>query len=220
MGGDSVGQETRTWQCVVKYSNGSEIAIKKSEEPEFRATIVADQLLEWQHVVEKVRPAFDYLESRLEDTCDAPYHMKLQHFRMRILQVFDPSMAVGFLDESLLSSFTEIPAFVCHKLIPDLQKEMRAYLTHASGFKLKSEPCGNNDSEYQKEILTFWASKHAKFPTWGIAARIAFALSPNSAACERVFSMLKLFFGEQRDATLADQIEVALMLAYNGREVG
>ena len=35
-----------------------------------------------------------------------------------------------------------------------------------------------------------------------------------------VFSLLKLFFGEQQDSSLADQIQVALMLAYNGCSLG
>ena len=54
----------------------------------------------------------------------------------------------------------------------------------------------------------------------GCAHHISFALTPNSAASERVFSLLKLFFGPQQDSLLADQIEVALMLAYNNRVLG
>lgn len=73
---------------------------------------------------------------------------------------------------------------------------------------------------YTSSVLQFWASNLSKFPTWAKAARIVFSLSPNSAACERVFSLLKLFFGEQRDSSLADQIEGALMLAYNKRLLG
>ena len=71
-----------------------------------------------------------------------------------------------------------------------------------------------------QQVLAFWAKNHSKFPTWAKAARITFALSPNSASSERVFSLLKLFFGEQQDSALSDMIEVALMLAYNDRKVG
>ena len=39
-------------------------------------------------------------------------------------------------------------------------------------------------------------------PKWAYAARIAFALSPNSASCERVFSALKLMFGDQQMSAL------------------
>ena len=47
------------------------------------------------------------------------------------------------------------------------------------------------------------------FPQWALAARIVFAISPNSASCERVFSLLKLMFGEQQISTLADAIRAA-----------
>ena len=41
-----------------------------------------------------------------------------------------------------------------------------------------------------------------------------------TAACERVFSLLKFMFGDQQWATLGDYIQSALMLSYNGRAVG
>ena len=46
-----------------------------------------------------------------------------------------------------------------------------------------------------------------------------FALSPNSASCERVFSLLKVLFGETQMSALADYIRAALMLNYK-RNVG
>ena len=70
------------------------------------------------------------------------------------------------------------------------------------------------------QVLEFWAKHHSTFPTWAKAAQIVFALSPNSASSERVFSLLKQFFGEQQDSVLSDMIEVAIMLAYNERKVG
>ena len=57
-------------------------------------------------------------------------------------------------------------------------------------------------------------------PVRADTARIVFAISPNSASCERVFSLLKLMFGEQQIRTLADTIRAALMLRYNDRMVG
>ena len=47
-----------------------------------------------------------------------------------------------------------------------------------------------------------------------------FAISPNSASCERVFALLKRLFGEQQMRSLADLVQAALMLNYNGRKVG
>jgi hypothetical protein len=98
-----------------------------------------------------------------------------------------------------------------------MKKELVAYLA-AANTCTAVDPCDMN--HYTKHILQFWANNHSKFPTWAKAARMVFSLSPNSAACERVFSLLKLFFGEQRDSALADQIRAALMLAYNQRALG
>ena len=44
--------------------------------------------------------------------------------------------------------------------------------------------------------------------------------SPSSAACERVFALLKRLFTEEQRRTLGDAIEAALMLRYNRRYVG
>ena len=46
------------------------------------------------------------------------------------------------------------------------------------------------------------------------------AIPPTSAASERVFSLLEAMFGKGQDASLADLIQAALMLRYNGRQVG
>ena len=58
------------------------------------------------------------------------------------------------------------------------------------------------------------------FPAWALAARIVFAISPNSASCERVFALLKNLFGEQQNMALADYVQAALMLNFNKRSVG
>ena len=52
------------------------------------------------------------------------------------------------------------------------------------------------------------------------SARIAFAISPDSASCERVFALLKLMYGEQQMLTLSDALEASLMLRFNGRRIG
>ena len=52
------------------------------------------------------------------------------------------------------------------------------------------------------------------------AARIVFAISPNSASCERVFALLKNLFGEEQVHALADYVQASLMLNYNDRCIG
>lgn len=52
---------------------------------------------------------------------------------------------------------------------------------------------------FSQQVLTFFrqASK-ADMSEWRKAAQIVFAMSPNSASCERVFSLLKVMFGDQQ----------------------
>ena len=73
---------------------------------------------------------------------------------------------------------------------------------------------------FTTEVLAWWASNGSKCPTWATAAQIVFSFTPNSAAAERVFSLLKLLFGDDRDSSLADQIAATLMLRFKRREVG
>ena len=73
---------------------------------------------------------------------------------------------------------------------------------------------------YTEAVLDWWRANGNSFPAWALGARIVFAFSPNSASCERVFSLLKIMFGEQQMSALADFIKAALMLRYNQRRVG
>ena len=68
-------------------------------------------------------------------------------------------------------------------------------------------------------MLRWWATNGSKFPAWAEAAQIVFAFTPNSAAAERVFSMLKAMFGDQQMETLADIIQTALTVSTSGRLV-
>ena len=79
---------------------------------------------------------------------------------------------------------------------------------------------GKEDHAFTEQVLKWWATNGSKFPAWAEAAQIVFAFSPNSAAAERVFSLLKLMFGDQQTTALADIIQSALMLRYNKRPVG
>ena len=73
---------------------------------------------------------------------------------------------------------------------------------------------------YTNAVLKWWRTNGNNFLKWALAARMVFALSPNSASCERVFSLVKNMFGEQQMLVLADYIRAALMLKFNKRTVG
>jgi len=184
--------------CVIKFTKGpkanskvgGEMIIKLSEEATFRGNIIAHKLPAWAGAVAKLQPAFDYIENRLTNNCNVPYHMKEQHEQMHLLQAFDPSFAQDKLDDAFVDNFTKIPPFVAHNLLPALKLERAAYVAAAQNFE-----CDHADiQDFTEKVLAFWKKNHLKFPAWAIAARITFALTPNSAACERVFSLLKLFW--------------------------
>ena len=59
-----------------------------------------------------------------------------------------------------------------------------------------------------------------KFLAWPKAARIVFALSPNSASCERVFALVRNMFGDEQMRSLADSMFASLALRYNERKFG
>ena len=69
-------------------------------------------------------------------------------------------------------------------------------------------------------IRSVWRDNSKPFPAWALAARIIFAISPNSASCERVFALLKNLFGDDAMSALADYLQAGLMLNYNKRQVG
>ena len=74
--------------------------------------------------------------------------------------------------------------------------------------------------QYTQQVLKFWKqTSKTEMPTWRKAARIIFALSPNSASCERVFSLLEALYTDTQLCTLADHLQAALMLRYNKRDV-
>jgi len=74
-------------------------------------------------------------------------------------------------------------------------------------------------NEFTKTVLSFWRGRVRELPSWAKAARIVFAMAPSSAACERVFSLLKAMFGEDQSSALADMLQGSLMLKYNAHRL-
>jgi hypothetical protein len=93
----------------------------------------------------------------------------------------------------------------------------RSTLTWQSKVKQLSTSSGD---DFTNALLAWWRTNGKSFPAWALAARVAFAISPNSAACERVFALVTTMFGDEQMALLADTIQAALMLRSNKRIVG
>ena len=131
-----------------------------------------------------------------------------------IISVFDPSFAAQHLNLAWVDAFSAIPPLAEH--IPRLKQELPAYLSKCAGTAYDHEDV----NKFTKDVLLFWKNHGKGFPTWALAMQIVGSFTPNSAAAERVFSLLKLMFGDMQMSALADMIQSALMLRYNGRKVG
>lgn len=102
-------------------------------------------------------------------------------------------------------------------MLGDLKQQLPQYVAAAA-----NAPAFDKGSvaDYTNAILNWWRNNGTACPAWALAARVVFAMSPNSASCERVFALLKNLFGDEQMSALADYVEAALMLNYNKRTVG
>lgn len=136
----------------------------------------------------------------------------------RIVRAFDPIFAAQHLvphmvDEMMgtLESFSE------HVSATQLKAELPAYLVAAAQVNVFDR---GDVSTFTTKVLQFWKScSNNSMSEWRKAARILFSMSPNSASCERVFSMLNNMYGSKQTATLSDHVQSSIMLRFNKRSV-
>ena len=171
---------------------------------------------EWQRAVDAVKGAYTYLENRITNNCQTPYHCAAPYEICRVSQIFDPSFVVGQLTPQFVDELcAAIPAV--HGLAAQLKAEIDAFRVAARS----APPIDHRDVKvFTAAVLNFWRKHGTKMPTWRKAAKMVFAIPPTSAASERVFLLLEAMFGKDQDASLSDLIQGALMLRYNQRQVG
>ena len=190
-------------------------SIEQSEQ-ELRNNMDVLQMPEWQTAVNSVKGAYDYLEQRITDNCQVPYHCSGPYEVCRVSQLFDPSFAVASLTITFVDELCAA--------IPSLAGRASALKAELDAYKLaaaNAPALDHNDvAAFSEAVLTFWRTHGKKMPAWRTAAKMVFAIPPNSAASERVFSLLEAMFGKDQDAALSDLIQGALMLRYNKRNVG
>ena len=101
-------------------------------------------------------------------------------------------------------------------LIDGMKLELDKYATAVADVSISRADV----QEFTDDVLTFWRTHKSELPMWARSARIVFAMSTNSASCERVFSLLANMFGDNQNSALGDLLQGSLMLRYNKREVG
>jgi hypothetical protein len=125
-----------------------------------------------------------------------------------------PAFAAQHVNLVWVDAFSAIPPLA--ELAPRLKHELPAYLSTCAGTAYDHDDV----KKFTGDVLNFWANHGKEFPTWALAMQIVGSFTPNSAAAERAFSLLKLMFGDTQMSALADMIQAALMLRYNKRTVG
>ena len=220
------GQERDAW--LVKYADGTE---EHFEEEELRSgkdgaqpaagdgkpVLIVRHLPERVAICDSLIPGFDYLEKRITGTCEPQYSCVAMYEICRVIQAFDPNFAAAHLNPAFVDAMQAITPLLAHGLIDGLKQELPLYLAAAATAPVFDK---SDVEDYSEALLSWWRTNGKGFPTWALAARMAFAISPNSAECERVFSLVKNMFGDLQLSSLADYIRAALMLKYNGRRVG
>lgn len=204
-------------KITVKYTDNTKI---DQDEHEVRQWIDVRELDEWKRLAAAAKGGITYLRNRL--TGNLPANQKnfdCSHMFsvLRAVQVFDPSWAASNLNSDSIDFLSLVVPL--RDKIEGLKREQYAYLTAAASVTIDHTE-SKEDHSFTEQVLKFFEEHGSEFPAWAEAARIIFAFTPNSAAAERVFSLLNQLFGKQQLAALGDYIQSALMLHYNEREVG
>lgn len=169
-----------------------------------------------QRVCNGLSHGFDYLENRITGNCQANYSLVHMYEVCRLAQAWDPQYALVHVNAAFIDALAHIKPIAKKIDLQKLKQELPTYRAAAAGAAFDDDDV----AAYSKAVLKWWADNHKKIPEWSKAARIIFAISPNSASCERVFSLLENMFGDAQNAALSDYISTALKLRYNGRRVG
>lgn len=191
------GTEARAYK--VRYPSDGEK--EDLEEDELRPLLKTHHLPQFQELCDNLHNVFQYIEDRFTGQCRDIYSCKEMYTACRLFQAFDPSFAVN-LKVEWVDELCNLP------LLSDLSKaklkqQLPAYKALAGDWQVSHDDV----KEFSTKVLSFWKRATSHFTEWTEAARIVFACSPNSAACERVFSLLNTMFGAERDTALADMVQ-------------
>jgi hypothetical protein len=134
----------------------------------------------WAPHVASLKPAFDYLNARLLNTCEPAYYCGEMYEIMRLVQIFNPTFAAANHSINFTEELSGIKPLVRHNLLAALKLEMPAYLKAA-----KAAPVIDTSSvhDFTEAVLTFWRLNQAKFSKWAEAARIIFAFGGYGRKC-------------------------------------
>lgn len=97
-----------------------------------------------QRATSELPDAFDYLETRLTDTCEPRYHCAEMYNTLKLARAFNPNYAATSLDMQGVGALIGIKPLAGLNYIPALQREAAAYLTaaqQAAAYLPNPAPC-------------------------------------------------------------------------------
>ena len=198
---------------TIRYEDGTTL---NAEDHELRPWLPVASKPEYIKYSRYALGAFSYLERRITNDCAEAYHFADNYHTWELARFFNPAWAAEHLNGCMVDSLIDLASIRHHALLEELRAEAHDYLTACVGVSIDE----SDIHIFTDNVLAWWRANGQKFPTWAKAARMVFALTPNSASAERVFSMLKHMFGDTQGGALGDYVEAALMLKYNQRKVG
>ena len=185
----------------------------------YKPILVVRDLRERKGICDGLVPGFEYLEARITGTCNAQYSLVAMYELCELARVFDPNFAAAHANPALIDRMSVITPLNALNMLDGMKKELPLYLSAAA-----NSPTFDKGSDRWLTITTpssvggAHTEACSRRGRWRRASSLPF--SPNSASCERVFSLLERLFGDQQKSSLADLLQASLMLNYNKRVVG
>ena len=92
-------------------------------------------------------------------------------------RAFDPSFAKDHVNAAFVDGMSAIAPLNALGMLVRLKQQLPQYLSAAA-----NAPAFNKGSvaDYSNAILDWWRTNGTSFPAWALAARVVFAISPNS----------------------------------------
>jgi len=132
------------------------------------------------------------------------YKFDNSNFICEFMKLFGPSYVVErSASIDLVARLAKIkPSGERQGLTAPLQRDLPTYIAAANGFSIDHGDVG----DFTDEILIWWKSHASEVGAWSEAARIAFAMAPNTAGAERAFTWLKTLFGSNLGTSFSGYI--------------
>ena len=197
---------------------------------------------EWkEHIKKGIKPAIDYFFVQMNGGGERSDAVALY----RAARVFNPLYASNITIEDAHASIENlriVPALDDDEIIRHLKSSFASYKSEAAKilqkpgsvlqwhYSLFTELESNRIADMKSgkcrycrcqlnNPATSWCNCSRRMKCWWNTCKVLALLQTSSAASERVFSLLKNFWGDKQNRTLGDVIFLSLALKFNKRSI-